>query len=141
MKTFIKLLVGVGFLGVLAAGWLARAFWITQREMEAHLRIIRTVNSALGFAYETPYEDGDEILVISSVEPGGLMERAGLRVDDRPGCSIASLYERIVFGQGRDVAIPVRRAGHPVVVTVRVPALNLADDPRELHWYFTKHRE
>jgi hypothetical protein len=27
------------------------------------------------------------------------------------------------------------------VVTVRVPALNLADDPRELHWYFTKHRE
>jgi len=141
MRTFVKFLIVVGLLGFLAAAWLGWAVWTVHGEMEAHLRIIQTVNAALGFAYETPYEDGNEIFVISRVDPGGLMEQAGLRVDDRPQCSIASLYERIVFGQGRDAEVPVRRAGRTITVTVRVPPLNLADDPRQLHWYFTRHRE
>ena len=119
-------------------GWVA---WITGRELDAHLRIIDTVNGTLGFTYATPYENGVETFVIDRVTRGGIMERAGLRVGDNPDCSIASLYERLVFGQGREVDIPINRDGKNLVIRVAVPQLALRDDPRALHWYFLKHRQ
>ena len=99
------------------------------------------MNGSLGFSYSTPYENGTEVFVIESVAQGGIMERAGLRKGDYPGCSIASLYETLVFGRGREVEIPVTRDGKQVVISVAVPQFTLRDDPSELHWYFLKHRE
>jgi hypothetical protein len=121
--------------------WFGWVVWITSPELEAHLRIIRAVDSQMGFKYGTPYVNGVEVFVIEEVTAGGVMDRAGLRVGDHPDCSIASLYETMVFGQGREVEIPVTREDKPVVVRVPVPELVLQDDPRDLHWYFLKHRE
>jgi hypothetical protein len=123
------------------SAWCGWAMWTANHELVAHLRIIRTVNAALGFTYETPYENGTEVFVITEVSPDGPMDRAGLKVGDYPKCSIASLYERIVFGQGRAVEVPVTRQGKPMVLRVAVPTMALSDDPAKLHWYFTKHHD
>jgi hypothetical protein len=121
--------------------WCGWALRTSARELDAHIRIIDAVNTQMGFSYGTPYEQGEEVFVIESVQRDGVMERAGLKTHDYPQCSIASLYERIVFGQGRVVEIPVVRNQQPVVINVAVPKLTLPDDPRQLHWYWRKHRE
>ena len=136
-----RALLGLGLCAAAAAAWGARTIWILENELDAHLRIISAVNAQMGFSYGTPYENGVEVFVITDVAPEGLMDVAGFKGGDYPDCSIASLYERIVFGQGREVDIPVERAGQRHVVSVRVPQLILPDDPSELHWYVTKHHE
>lgn len=134
-------LIAVALCASACSAWCGWAMWTTHHELDAHLRIIRAVDATMGFRYGTPYENGVETFVITEVSAGGVMDRAGLRVGDYPDCSIASLYERMVFGQGREVEIPVTRQQRQIVVRVTIPPLTLQDDPKHLHWYFTKHRE
>jgi hypothetical protein len=135
------LLVGIAFVATIPVGWAACAIWTAERELHSHLRIITAVDAQLGFHYGTPYEKGEEVFVITDVVAGGIMDESGLRVGDYPQCSIASLYERIVFGQGKRVALPVERGGKVLTLEIVVPTLKLPHNPAELHWYFTKHSE
>ena len=142
MSKALKVVLLIGLLSCGGCGgWFGWVAYITSRELDAHLGIIRVVNGILGFSYGTPYENGVEVFVIESVASGGIMERAGLREGDYPDCSIGSLYETLVFGRGREVEIPLTRDGKELVIKVAVPQFTLGDDPSELHWYFLKHRE
>lgn len=140
-RSIILALIVLGIAIVGSATWFIRTVLILDRELEAHIRIIDDVNSQLGFEYGTPYEDGKEVFVITAIEPGMPMAEAGLEEGDYPRCSIASLYERIVFSQGKIVTIPIRRGEERMDIMLEVPELSLRDDPSELHWYFYKHRE
>ena len=139
-RPILKVLASVVALAAaITVGWVAWAVRTSGRELDAHIRIITAVDKQLGFHYGTPYENGEEVFVITDVTPGGIMDRSGMRVGDYPECTIASLYERIVFGQGRKVHLALKRSGTVVNIEIMVPALALADDPSQLHWYYKRH--
>lgn len=139
----VKRIILFSLLAVIVVGgsWFSWIIWITGHELYAHLRIIDDVDEQLGFHYSTPYENGKEVFVITAVEPEKPMEKAGIKVGDYPQCTISSLYERIVFGQGKQIIIPIRRGAEEIEIKLVVPRLTLRNDPSKLHWPFVKHKE
>jgi len=114
-----------------------RMIWITEHELDAHIRIHKDVQKQLGFQTDTPYEDGKEVFIISKIEPHNQMAKAGFMEGDHfPFSSTTVLYKSIVFGQGKEIIIPVIRKNKKIKIKIQVPHLKLRDDPFKLHWWF-----
>jgi hypothetical protein len=74
-----------------------------------------SLHRELGFKYGSPYVNGEEVLIVAEIVPGGVMESAGLRVGDKPyNMSMVEFYKKLWHG----------RCG---VVTVEV--VNVYDNP------------
>jgi hypothetical protein len=86
-----------------------------------------SVNAQLGFDYATPQLKWNyEPFLITRVEPGGVMARAGLRVDDRVLLDdVSKLYALLIRGQGGTAEFPIERDGRARTVMVRVPRMRL----------------
>ncbi len=126
----------LGALGLAGVIWLGWVIHFVEIDIDAHIRIIDDVDEQLGFHYGTPYENGVEVFVVTGVEPGKPMALAGLCVgDDLSFFTPQSLYEYIVFNQGKGITIPIRRDGAKMEITLIVPELSLRDDPSKLHWW------
>ncbi|MCS7062774.1 MAG: hypothetical protein NZM04_01780 [Methylacidiphilales bacterium] len=66
------------------------------------------LEDSLGFKHGSPYVNGHEILLISKVVPGGIMERAGLRIGDVPyGMGMDDFYKMLWEGRGSIVEVEV----------------------------------
>ena len=130
--TLLALLAAPVLLGI---GWLGWVMLVMGWELDAHLRIIEDVNNQLGFRYGTPYEDGVEVFVITAVEPNKPMAVAGLQVGDYiRSLGPQGLYHLLIFNQGREIAIAIRRGDQEMEIKLVVPQLLLRDDPSKLHW-------
>jgi hypothetical protein len=104
---------------------------------EAHYyqgRLAQELRRDLGFEHGTAYRrDGRrtaDVLIIASLVPGGIFDRAGFRVGDIiRGPSIGGLYKMLHRGRGRRVQITVIDGGEGPrleqrpkrVITVQVP--------------------
>ena len=92
-----------------------------------HLIVQGSVNAQLGFDYATPQlKWNDEPFLITRVDAGGVMERAGLRVDDRMMLDdVSKLYALLIRSQGGAVGVLIVRDGQARIVVVRVPQMRL----------------
>jgi hypothetical protein len=92
--------------------------------------LIYQVNDQMGFDYATPDEKEGEYFVISKVVHGKAMDKGSLQEDDRI-CfdDVDSLFQLLVFNQGREVEIPVKRGDIKLSIFVQVPYLKLSVNP------------
>jgi hypothetical protein len=119
----VGFVVGISFL----------IFWDTN--LVGHMILQRELNSELGFWYDAPRNEGDDVLVITEMEPGKLMEKSGLRVGDRVRYSRRTdLYSMFLLNQGKEVTLPISRNGKPVVLLIHVPIIRTFVDPHKIWW-------
>lgn len=119
-----------------ARGALGLAILMLVIHVFMHLMLQRQIDRQMGFSYATPVLRGvEEIFVITDVMAGGVMEAAGLQVDDYV-CyySVDDLYHLIAFGQDRTVSIPIQRGARQMDISVAVPKLDLMCPPGWLWW-------
>lgn len=129
---------------ILASTLLGCDISIPAKELEAHIRIHKTVKESMGFDLDTDYKGRGPfsgIMMARKIVPGKAMDKAGLTNGDHIRCKEAIFYELIVFNQGNKVTIPIGRDKQNIDIIVSVPNLDLKDDPSKLHWYFHRHRE
>jgi len=98
---------------------------------------IHQVNQQLGFRYATPETPEGEPFILTKVESGGTLERAGFKLQDQillP--AVDDLYALLVNNQGGAVEIPVMREGEPMMIAVQVPEMELLAIK---YWPFNKY--
>jgi predicted metalloprotease with PDZ domain len=84
------------------------------------------VNKQLGFGYATPDTPEGEFFVITKVVPGGIMDKAGLRPDDRVLMQATSdLYKLLIDSQGLEASFLVLRNKKKVTIKLKVPEMEL----------------
>ena len=87
---------------------------------------IDQVSTQLGFRYATQDTTDGEPFIISRIEPGKTMDRAGLQAGDQIRFSgVDDLYALLVDNQGSEVEIPVLRDSKPEVIRVSVPRMDI----------------
>ena len=84
------------------------------------------VNRQLGFSYATPETPEGEFFIITKVIPGGVMDKAGLKAEDRVLMnSTTSLYKFLIRNQGEEAAFQILRNNKEVTIKLKVPAMEL----------------
>lgn len=84
------------------------------------------VNKQLGFGYATPDTPEGEFFVITKVVPGGIMDKAGLKPDDRVLMQTTSdLYRLLIDSQGKEASFSVLRDKKEMDITVKIPEMAL----------------
>lgn len=84
------------------------------------------VNNQLGFGYATPDTPEGEIFEITRVEPGKIMDKAGLKALDRVLMyKVNDLYILLIEHQGDTAVFEIMREGEKVDIRVGVPELRL----------------
>lgn len=111
-------------------------FVLFDLNLVAHLYVEHEVNVALGFNYTTPELTDGEIFLITEVDSGKFMEKAGLKVDDIV-CydKVSDLYHLLLFNQHRKIAIPIIRNGNKMSVDFVVPEIPTNINPDRLWWW------
>jgi len=115
-EAFHKILaISVSFLVVIFFAWVTLEL-ITEHQ----------VNKQLGFRYATPDTPEGEFFIITKVIPGGVMERAGLKAEDRVLMnSVPKLYRLLIRYQGGEADFRILREAKEVTIRVRVPEMEL----------------
>jgi len=84
------------------------------------------VNRQLGFSYATPELPEGELFLVTNVVPGGVMDKAGLRIEDQVLMnSTVRLYRLLIECQSKVAAFQVLRDNTEVTISVKVPAMEL----------------
>lgn len=84
------------------------------------------VNKQLGFRYATPDTPEGEFFIITRVVPEGVMDRAGLKVEDRVLMnSVPRLYRLLIRNQGGEAEFNILRDKKEITIRVRVPEMEL----------------
>lgn len=84
------------------------------------------VNKQLGFKDATPETPEGEPFLITRVDPGGVMAKAGLKPEDQVLMnSTSKLYKLLIKNQGREVEFMVLRDNKEITIRVKVPELEL----------------
>jgi hypothetical protein len=113
---FDRILIMSGFL-------LVTLFFI---EITLTLLTEHHVNKQLGFNYATPETPEGEFLVITKVVSGGIMDKAGLKRDDRVLMnSTIKLYRLLIRNQGGETEFNILRDNKEVTIRLKVPAMKL----------------
>ena len=113
-----------------------------KREQKPHLRIHKEVKEKMGFDIRSDYRGKiTGTMMFIDLDPNKAMFKGGAREEDLIRLSEGEFYELIVFNQGKEIAVPIKRDSKKLNIKVKVPYLDLQDDPSELHWYFRKHEE
>jgi hypothetical protein len=95
--------------------------WVTLELITEH-----QVNRQLGFSYATPETPEGEFFIITKVVPGGVMDRAGLNVEDRVLMNSApKLYRILIRNQGGEAEFKILRDKNEISIRVRVPEMEL----------------
>ncbi len=115
-ETFHKILaISVSFLVVIFFAWVTLEL-ITEHQ----------VNKQLGFRYATPDTPEGEFFIITKVVPGGVMDRAGLKAEDRVLMnSVPKLYRLLIRNQGGEAEFNILRDKKEITIRVRVPEMEL----------------
>ncbi len=95
--------------------------------------LVNDVNNQLGFGYATPEEEEGEIFIITEVIPGKAMDEASMMENDRI-CfeDVNTLYHLLVFNQGKEVEIPIKRNNLNLSIYIQVPFLKLHVNPERI---------
>jgi hypothetical protein len=84
------------------------------------------VNKQLGFSTATPDTPEGEFFIITKVVPEGVMDRAGLKVEDRVLMnSVPKLYRLLISNQGGKAEFNILRDKKEITIRVRVPEMEL----------------
>ena len=115
-ETFHKILaISVSFLIVILFAWVTLEL-ITEHQ----------VNMQLGFRYATPDTPEGEFFIITKVVPGGVMDRAGLKAEDRILMnSVPKLYRLLISNQGGEAEFKILRDKKEITMRVNVPEMEL----------------
>jgi hypothetical protein len=84
------------------------------------------VNKQMGFNYATPETPEGEFFEITKVVPGGTMDKAGLKPDDRVLMnSTNKLYRLLIMNQGGEAEFIILRNEEEITIRVKVPVMKL----------------
>jgi len=84
------------------------------------------VNKQLGFGNATPDTPEGEFFVITKVVPGGIMDRAGLKPDDRVLMQATrDLYKLLIDAECKEANFLVLRDNKEVSIKLKVPLMEL----------------
>ena len=84
------------------------------------------VNKQLGFGYATPDTPEGEFFIITKVVPGGIMDKSGLKPDDRVLMQATSdLYKLLIDSQGKEANFLILRDKKEVTIKLKVPEMEL----------------
>ena len=84
------------------------------------------VNKQLGFGYATPETPEGEFFIITKVVPDGIMDKAGLKPDDRVLMnSTLKLYKLLIKNQGGEADFQILRDNTEVTIRLKIPAMEL----------------
>ncbi len=109
------LAVSVSLLVVMVVAWVPLEL-ITEHQ----------VNRQLGFRYATPDTPEGEFFIITKTVPAGVMDKAGLKAEDRVLMnSVPRFYRILIRNQGGEVEFNILRDEKEIVIRVRVPEMDL----------------
>lgn len=101
-------------------------FVIFLEEITVSLITEHHVNKQLGFSQATPDTPEGELLEITRVDSGKIMEKSGLMLYDRVLLnSTFKLYRLLINNQGKEVTFNVLRNKQEVTIHVKVPEMEL----------------